>query len=73
MPDITIRHTAPVWEETLVTLEVTQEQHDRLVGEDTDYELADELLNAAIMTDAATIQVTGGIDSMDADWEIKGA
>jgi hypothetical protein len=72
MPQVTIRHTAPVWEETLVTVEVTEEHYSRLVGDDTDYELVDELLTAAVLADEATIQVTTGIDSMDADYEIKG-
>ena len=71
MPQIRIRHTAPVWEETLVTVEVTDEQYARLTGDDVDYELADELLNAAVLADEATIQVTQGIDSMDSDLDIE--
>ena len=71
MPQIRIRHTAPVWEETLVTVEVTDEQYARRTGDDVDYELADELLNAAVLADEATIQVTQGIDSMDSDLDIE--
>lgn len=73
MPIIKIRHTAPVWEETLAEIEVTQEEFDRLTGDDTDYELADSLLQKAILADEATIEVTSGIDGMDADFEIEGA
>ena len=72
MRRVKIRHTAPVWEETLAEVEVTQEEFDRLTGANTDYGLADRLLTAAIMADDTTIQVTGGIDGMDADWQIKG-
>ena len=69
---IRIRHTAPVWEETLLEVEVTDEQAESLLGDDPDYELIDALLNAGIMDDSATIQVTVGIDSMDADIEVTG-
>ncbi len=67
---IKIRHTAPVWEETLFEVEVTDDQAADLLGDDPDYEFRDVLINQAVMNGTATIQVTTGIDSMDADFEV---
>jgi len=69
MKTIKIRHTAPVWEETLLEVEVTDEQAANLLGDAPDYEFRDVLINQAVIDGTATIQVTTGIDSMDADYE----
>jgi len=70
MKTIKIRHTAPVWEETLLEVEVTDEQAANLLGDAPDYEFRDVLINQAVIDGTATIQVTTGIDSMDADYEV---
>ena len=70
MKRIKIKHTAPVWEETLFEVEVTDEQAENLLGDDPDYEFRDVLINQAVIDGTATIQVTMGIDSMDADVEV---
>jgi len=70
MRRIKIRHTSPVWEETLVEAVLGDEHAQNLLGDDRDMELVDVLLNRAVFDGTATVQVTVGIDSMDADYEI---
>lgn len=69
MPRFKIKHTAPVWEETFIEVEVTEEQAKRL--RETDYELVDDLISDAILSDSASVQIVGGIESMDADYDIE--
>lgn len=69
MPRFKIKHTAPVWEETFIEVEVTEEEAERI--RDRDMDLIDDLLNNAVLNDQATIQVAGGIDSLDADYDIE--
>jgi hypothetical protein len=70
MKYIKIRHTAPVWEETLLEVEVTDEQAANLLGDERDCELLDKIIMQAIADGVATVQVTVGIDSMDSDIEV---
>ncbi|KKK63101.1 hypothetical protein LCGC14_2997690 [marine sediment metagenome] len=68
MPRFKIVHNAPVWERTVTWVEVTDEQAARIHD---DPELVDDLLSKAILNDEAIIEVTGGIESMDSDYEIE--
>lgn len=58
-----IRHTAPVWEETLLYVDAPNKE-----WVEENYE---RLLEEGIASDEATIQVTTGIEGVDSDVEVE--
>lgn len=73
MPRFKIKHIQPVWEETTIWVEVSDEEAEML-REDSDafdYDYAHKLLNDAICKDEACIEVTGVIEGMDDELEVE--
>jgi hypothetical protein len=75
MPRFKIVHNAPVWERTVVWVDVPEDKAELIQpGSDAyDHDFVDSLLTEAILKDEACIEVTGQIESMDSDTEVTHA